>query len=186
MQIDAGVNLKPYNTFGLPAVAKTLVRITSDADVRLVVDDRSSAGAEHPRRRQRTVSRDAPGRCRSSARHALVEERPTPGSSRLAPASWHDFVHARQRLARAREPGAHPGTVGAPVQNIELRRRAEGRFESLDAVDRHRSSVTLTGDLRLRLPRQRSSIARGEPDHACALLAAPWRPVLGYLGCRKR
>ena len=41
MQIDAGVNLKPYNTFGLPAVAKTLVRITSDADVRRVVDDKA-------------------------------------------------------------------------------------------------------------------------------------------------
>ena len=41
MQIDVGVNLKPYNTFGLPAVAKTLVRITSDADVRRVVDDKA-------------------------------------------------------------------------------------------------------------------------------------------------
>ena len=40
MQIDSGVNLKPYNTFGLPAVAKTLVRIASDADVRRVVDDK--------------------------------------------------------------------------------------------------------------------------------------------------
>ncbi|MGZ5187454.1 MAG: UDP-N-acetylmuramate dehydrogenase, partial [Caldimonas sp.] len=39
MQIDRGISLKPYNTFGLPAVAQTLVRITSDADVRRVVDD---------------------------------------------------------------------------------------------------------------------------------------------------
>ena len=39
MQIEAGVSLKPYNTFGLPAVAHTLVRIESDADVRRVVDD---------------------------------------------------------------------------------------------------------------------------------------------------
>ena len=38
MQIDSGVSLKPYNTFGLPAVARTLVRIASDADVRRVVD----------------------------------------------------------------------------------------------------------------------------------------------------
>jgi UDP-N-acetylmuramate dehydrogenase len=38
MQIQSGVSLKPYNTFGLPAVAHTLVRITSDADVRRVVD----------------------------------------------------------------------------------------------------------------------------------------------------
>jgi UDP-N-acetylmuramate dehydrogenase len=41
MQLDVGVNLKPYNTFGLPAVAKTLVRIASDADVRRVVDHKA-------------------------------------------------------------------------------------------------------------------------------------------------
>src|SRR5204862_46240 len=35
---ESGVSLKPYNTFGLPAVAQTLVRIASDADVRRVVD----------------------------------------------------------------------------------------------------------------------------------------------------
>jgi len=39
MQIETGVSLKPYNTFGLPAVARTLVRVASDADVRKVVDD---------------------------------------------------------------------------------------------------------------------------------------------------
>jgi UDP-N-acetylmuramate dehydrogenase len=38
MQIDRG-EPQPYNTFGLPAVAQTLVRIASDADVRRVVDD---------------------------------------------------------------------------------------------------------------------------------------------------
>src|SRR5438552_6873355 len=38
MRIESGVNLKPYNTFGLPAVAQTLVRVTGDADVRQVVD----------------------------------------------------------------------------------------------------------------------------------------------------
>ena len=39
MQTETGVSLKPYNSFGLPAVAQTLVRIRSDADVRRVVDD---------------------------------------------------------------------------------------------------------------------------------------------------
>ena len=38
MQIESGVSLKPYNSFGLPAVARTLVRVASDADVRRVVD----------------------------------------------------------------------------------------------------------------------------------------------------
>jgi UDP-N-acetylmuramate dehydrogenase len=34
MQIETSVSLKPYNTFSLPAVARTLVRVTSDNDVR--------------------------------------------------------------------------------------------------------------------------------------------------------
>jgi len=38
MQIETGVSLKPHNTFGLPAVARTLVRVKSDADVRQDVD----------------------------------------------------------------------------------------------------------------------------------------------------
>jgi UDP-N-acetylmuramate dehydrogenase len=39
MAVEHGANLKAFNTFGLPCVAQTLVRITSDADVRRVVDD---------------------------------------------------------------------------------------------------------------------------------------------------
>src|SRR5438105_7111817 len=38
MHVEQGVNLRPYNTFGLPAVAHTLVRVASDSDVRRVVD----------------------------------------------------------------------------------------------------------------------------------------------------
>jgi dihydroneopterin aldolase len=38
MQIETGVSLKPYNTFGLPAVAQTLVRVASAEDIRQVVD----------------------------------------------------------------------------------------------------------------------------------------------------
>jgi UDP-N-acetylmuramate dehydrogenase len=36
--LERDVNLKPYNSFGLPAVARQLVRIRSEADVRRVVD----------------------------------------------------------------------------------------------------------------------------------------------------
>ncbi|MFO1225917.1 UDP-N-acetylmuramate dehydrogenase [Roseateles sp.] len=38
LQIEVDVNLKAYNTFGLPAVARRLVRIREAADVRRVVD----------------------------------------------------------------------------------------------------------------------------------------------------
>ncbi|MBA4342693.1 MAG: UDP-N-acetylenolpyruvoylglucosamine reductase [Methylibium sp.] len=38
MTIEHDVNLKPYNSFGLPALAHRLVRIRTEADVRRVVD----------------------------------------------------------------------------------------------------------------------------------------------------
>lgn len=38
LKVETDVNLKPYNTFGLPAVARRLVRIREAADVRRVVD----------------------------------------------------------------------------------------------------------------------------------------------------
>ena len=38
LQIQQRASLREHNTFGLPAVASTLVRITSDADVRRVLD----------------------------------------------------------------------------------------------------------------------------------------------------
>jgi len=38
LSVESDVNLKPYNTFGLPATARRLVRIRSEADVRRVVD----------------------------------------------------------------------------------------------------------------------------------------------------
>src|SRR5262245_63077155 len=38
LHIERGVALRAYNTFGLPAVAHTLVRVGSDSDVRRVVD----------------------------------------------------------------------------------------------------------------------------------------------------
>ena len=38
LPIDKGVNLRTLNAFGLPAVAHTLVRVRSDAEVRRLVD----------------------------------------------------------------------------------------------------------------------------------------------------
>ena len=38
LPIEHDVSLKGYNSFGLPAVARRLVRVASDADVRRVVD----------------------------------------------------------------------------------------------------------------------------------------------------
>ncbi|MDP3610980.1 MAG: UDP-N-acetylenolpyruvoylglucosamine reductase, partial [Rubrivivax sp.] len=38
LQVQHRASLRDHNSFGLPAVAQTLVRITSEADVRRVVD----------------------------------------------------------------------------------------------------------------------------------------------------
>ena len=39
LPVEHQVNLAPLNSFGLPAVARRLVRITCDADVRRLLDD---------------------------------------------------------------------------------------------------------------------------------------------------
>ena len=195
MQIESGVSLKPYNTFSLPAVARTLVRVTSDADVREVVDHPTLGPApkfilgggsniiltrDMP---QVVLKVEVPG-------IRLVEER---GDAWIVEAgageNWHDVVS--HTLAQG-WPGLEnlaliPGTVGAsPVQNIgaygvEL----QDRFESLDAVDLVTGcTVTLYSET-CRFG-YRDSVFK----HALAgrsvitrvrfRLPKPWRPVLGY------
>src|SRR6186713_1773301 len=145
MQIESGVSLKPYTSFGLPAVAHTLVRIAADADVRRVVD--------HPQLglaakfvlgggSNIVLTRDMPQvvlKVEVKGR-ALVRETDSAWIVEAgAGENWHEFV--AWTLAQG-WPGLEnmaliPGTVGAsPVQNIgaygiELK----DRFESLDAVD---------------------------------------------------
>ncbi|HEY2187637.1 MAG TPA: FAD-binding protein, partial [Caldimonas sp.] len=145
MQIDAGVNLKPYNTFGLPAVAKTLVRIASDADVRRVVDDRKLGRA--PKfilggGSNIILTRDMPQVVLKVEVRGMriVEER---ADAVIVEAGggegWHDLVAFTldQGCPGLENLALIPGTVGAaPVQNIgaygvELKEL----FESLDAVD---------------------------------------------------
>src|ERR1700712_2733022 len=145
MQIESGVSLKPYNSFSLPAVAHTLVRIAGDADVRRVVDHPQLGMAPKfvlgggsniilTRDMPQTVLKVEVKGMRLVAEHAdswIVEAG--------AGESWHEFVaftlangwYGLENLALI------PGTVGAaPVQNIgaygvEL----QDRFESLDTVD---------------------------------------------------
>ena len=201
MQIELGVSLKPYNTFSLPAVARTLVRVASDADVRSVVD--------HPQlgRAPKFVlgggsniilTRDMPQLVLKVEVRGmrLVEERSDAWIVEVgAGEGWHEFVAFT--LANG-WPGLEnlaliPGTVGAaPVQNIgaygvEL----QDRFESLDAVDLVTGrSVTLGAP----------SCAFGYRDsvfkHALAgrsvitrvrlRLPRPWQPVLGYLELERK
>lgn len=201
MQIESGVSLKPYNSFGLPAVAHTLVRIASDADVRRVVD--------HPQLGRApkfvlgggsniVLTRDMPQvvlKVEVTGR-ALVRETDTAWIVEAgAGENWHEFV--AWTLAQG-WPGLEnmaliPGTVGAsPVQNIgaygiELK----DRFESLDAVDLVTGrSVTLASGICAFGYRdsvfKHSLAGRSVITRVRFRLPKPWQPVLGYLELERK
>ena len=201
MQIESGVSLKPYNTFGLPAVAHTLVRIASDADVRRVVDDPKLGRA--PKfilggGSNIILTRDMPQVVLKVEVRGMriVEERADAWIVEAgAGENWHEFVrytveqgcHGLENLALI------PGTVGAaPVQNIgaygvELK----DRFESLDAVDLVTGrSVTLRAgicEFGYRDSAFKHSLAgRSVITRVRFRLPRPWQPVLGYLDIQRK
>jgi UDP-N-acetylmuramate dehydrogenase len=201
MQIESGVSLKPYNSFGLPAVAHTLVRVTSDADVRRVVD--------HPQLglspkfvlgggSNIVLTRDMPQvvlKVEVMGRR-LVEERADAWIVEAgAGENWHDF--AAWTLAQG-YPGLEnlaliPGTVGAaPVQNIGAYGiEMKDRFESLDAVDLVTGrTVTLGSELCAFGYRdsefKRSLAGRVVITRVRFRLPKPWQPVLGYLELERK
>jgi UDP-N-acetylmuramate dehydrogenase len=201
MQIESGVSLKPYNTFGLPAVAHTLVRIASDADVRRVVDDPRLGRA--PKfilggGSNIILTRDMPQVVLKVEVRGMriVEERVDAWIVEAgAGENWHEFVsytvergwHGLENLALI------PGTVGAaPVQNIgaygvELK----DRFESLDAVDLVTGrSVTLRASIcefGYRDSAFKHSLAgRSVITRVRFRLPRPWQPVLGYLDIQRK
>jgi len=201
MHIESGVSLKPYNTFGLPAVAQTLVRVQSDADVRQVVD--------HPRLglapkfilgggSNIVLTRDMPQvviKVEVSGRR-LLEERANGWIVEAgAGENWHEFV--MWTLANG-YPGLEnlaliPGTVGAaPVQNIgAYGLELQDRFDSLDVVDLVTGrSVVLRAAIcsfGYRDSEFKHSLAgRGVITRVRFFLPKPWRPVLGYLELERK
>ncbi|MFM8899380.1 MAG: UDP-N-acetylmuramate dehydrogenase [Burkholderiales bacterium] len=201
MQIERGVSLKPYNTLGLPALAATLVRVRSEADVRRLVD--------HPEYglaakfilgggSNIVLTRDMP---------QLVVKVEVPGMKLVqegadawiveagAGEPWHDLVMwtVAQGYPGLENLALIPGTVGAsPVQNIgaygvELK----DRFESLDAVDL-RTGLTHTLDASMCAFGYRDSVFKRSLA-GCSLitrvrfrLPKPWQPVLGYLELERK
>ena len=201
MHIESGVGLRTYNTFGLPAVAHTLVRIASDADVRAVVNHPTLGPApkfvlgggsniiltrDMP---QVVLKVEVPGL-------RLAEERTDAWIVEAgAGEPWHGLV--MWALAHG-YPGLEnlaliPGTVGAsPVQNIgaygvEL----QDRFDSLDAVDlRTGDTITLDAD-RCAFGYRDSVFKRSLAGQVVITrvrfrLPRPWRPVLGYLELERK
>ena len=201
MQIEKGVSLKPYNTFGLPAVARSLVRIACDADVRGVVD--------HPQLGRApkfvlgggsniVLTRDMPQVVLKIEVRGmrLVQES---GDAWIvefgAGENWHDCVAwtVAQGYPGLENLALIPGTAGAaPVQNIgAYGLELADRFESLDAVD------LVTGrSVQLGGPYCKFGYRDSVFKHALAgrsvimrlrlRLPRPWRPVLGYLDLERK
>jgi len=201
MQIESGVSLKPYNTFGLPAVAQTLVRVTSDADVRRVVD--------HPvlGRAPKFVlgggsniilTRDMPQAVLKVEvmGRKLVEER---GDAWIVEAgageNWHEFVMwtLEQGWPGLENLALIPGTVGAaPVQNIgAYGLELQDRFESLDLVDLV-TGRSMTLNAAICAFGYRDSAFKHSLAGRCVItrvrlrLPKPWKPVLGYLELERK
>jgi UDP-N-acetylmuramate dehydrogenase len=201
MQIQRRASLRDLNSFGLPAVAATLVRITSDADVRRVVDHPEFGlapkfvlgGGSNV-----VLTRDVNAVVLKVevAGRRLLDETPDAWIVEAgAGENWHDFV--MWTLAQG-WPGLEnlaliPGLVGgAPVQNIgaygiELK----DRFHSLDAVDLVTGrSVTL--DAAMCRFGYRHSIFKSELAGKSVItrvrfrLPRPWQAVLGYLDLERK
>jgi len=201
MQIESGASLKPYNSFGLPAVARTLVRVASDSDVRRVVDHPELGTA--PKfvlggGSNIILTRDMPQVVLKVEVRGmrLVQERDDAWIVEAgAGENWHEFVAFT--LARG-WPGLEnlaliPGTVGAaPVQNIgAYGLELKDRFESLDAVDLVTGrTVTLHADICAF--GYRDSVFKHSLSNRTVItrvrfrLPKAWQPVLGYLELERK
>ena len=201
MQIESGVSLKPFNTFGLPAVAQQLVRIAGDADVRRVVDHPVLGLA--PKfilggGSNIVLTRDMPQVVLKVEVRGLrlVEERADAWIVEAgAGEAWHDLVAwtLAQGLPGLENLALIPGTVGAaPVQNIgAYGLELKDRFESLDAVDLVTGrSVTLGAEMCAFGYRdsvfKHSLAGRTLITRVRFRLPRPWQPVLGYLDIERK
>jgi UDP-N-acetylmuramate dehydrogenase len=200
--IEENCSLRDCNSFGLPAVARRLVRVTSEADVKRLVDDarlgrapKFILGGGSNIVLTRDIASDVVVKVEVRGRQ-LVEERDDAWIVEAgAGESWHDFVAwtLDQQWPGLENLALIPGTAGAaPVQNIgaygvEL----SDRFDSLDAVDLMTGrTVTLAVDA-LRFG-YRDSIFKHELAGKSVItrvrfrLPRPWRPVLGYVDLARK
>ena len=206
LQVQHRASLRDHNSFGLPALARTLVRITCDADVRRVVDHPEWGRAPHfvlggGSNLVLTKDIDAVVLKVEVRGLRLVAEQPEAWIVEAgAGERWHDTV--AWTLAHG-WPGLEnlaliPGSVGAaPVQNIgaygvELK----DRFHSLDAVDLITGRGVTLDAAACRFG-YRDSVFKHAGFGGLAgksvitrvrfRLPRPWQPVLGYLDLdRKR
>jgi UDP-N-acetylmuramate dehydrogenase len=201
LPLEAGVNLRALNTFGLPAVASHLVRVRSEADLRRLVDDPTWGLAP------KFILGGGSNVLFTRDVQALVVKVEVPGLRLLhttddawiveagAGESWHGLVQwtLAQGLPGLENLALIPGTVGAaPVQNIgaygvELK----DRFESLDAVDLVTGRTVTLDAAACRFGYRDSVFKRHLAGKSLITrvrlrLPRPWQPVLGYLDLERK
>ena len=201
MQIETGTSLKPYNSFGLPAVAQRLVRITSDSDVRHVVDHPDLGRGPHfilGGGSNIVLTRDLPAtvlKVEVMGKRLVSEDAEAWIVEAGAGENWHDLVMwtLSQGWPGLENLALIPGTVGAaPVQNIgAYGLELEDRFESLDAVDLCTGrSVTLGRSVCAFAYRdsvfKHDLAGRSLITRVRFRLPKPWTPVLGYLELERK
>ena len=204
--IAHGHSLRALNTFGLPAVAHTLVRIRSDADVRRVLGHPDLGRA--PKLvlgggSNIVLTRDPQAvvlRVEVLGKRVVAERDDAWIVEFGAGENWHDAVAwtLDNGMPGLENLALIPGTVGAtPVQNIgayglEL---AE-RFDSLDTVDLVTGRSVRLDAQACHFSYRHSVFKQPAEDGGLAgksvitrvrlRLPRPWRPVLGYLDIERR
>jgi UDP-N-acetylmuramate dehydrogenase len=201
LQVEQRAPLRDHNTFGLPALAQTLVHVTSDADVRRVVD--------HPEYGRApkfilgggsnvVLTRDVAAvvvKVEIKGRRLVRETDSAWIVEAGAGENWHDLVAwtLDQGWPGLENLALIPGSVGAaPVQNIgaygvEL---AE-RFDSLSAVDLV-TGRNVTFDAAMCHFGYRDSVFKQALAGKSVItrvrlrLPRPWQPVLGYLDLERK
>lgn len=201
LDVERSASLRAYNTFGLPAAAHTLVRVSTEAQVRQIVNHPELGRA--PKfilggGSNLVLTQDVNAcviKVEIKGRH-LIETRDDAWIVEIgAGESWHDTVAwcLDNDLPGLENMALIPGTVGAaPVQNIgaygiELK----DRFESLDAVD------LITGRM-VTLHREQCRFGYRDSIFKSLLagksvitkvrlrLPRPWQPVTGYLELERK
>jgi UDP-N-acetylmuramate dehydrogenase len=201
LQIESRVSLREHNSFGLPAVARTLVRVRSEADVRRVVDHPEFGRA--PKLilgggSNLVLTRDVDAvvlKIEIEGRRLVAETEDAWIVEAGAGERWHDFVAwtLDQGLPGLENLALIPGTVGAaPVQNIgaygvELK----DRFHSLDAVDLVTGRSVMLDAAICRFGYRDSLFKQDLAGKSVVTrvrlrLPKPWVPALGYLDLERK
>jgi UDP-N-acetylmuramate dehydrogenase len=205
VQVETDVNLRPFNTFGLPALARRLVRIREMADVRRVVDHpelglapKFVLGGGSNLVLTHDVD-DVVLKIEIPGIH-LVEERSDAWIVEAgAGVPWHELVSwtLDHELPGLENLALIPGTCGAaPVQNIGAYGiEIKDRLESVEVVDLV-TGRTATLPASVCQFGYRDSVFKQTGFGGLAgksvitsirvRLPKPWQPVLGYLELERK